>query len=315
MAAREQQASPPQRKSSDPLLDQSGFAVERLPMLAIVFEQLAAGLIEGMRTSAARRRSFRSRALATGELFEILAASKGSVGAVLHSPELDCRSLAIFDQAFVLSLVQILLGGDARRCAGTGEPPVHENRDEPGPENLGAGGQIASSGAGWAGRGFFQAGATGDARRYGHSRAARRACRHRNISFSRRSACAERWRSSFRKRRLQPIRQKLAREISSESVAGDPRWTRQMQTGVSFAEMTVKGMFGGDPDDIGGDRRDRGRPCPQIAGLGNGPGQARMRRARSVLVQAQSGRTDATLWRSKNRSSRRRDILDDIILG
>jgi flagellar motor switch protein FliM len=50
---------------------------------------------------------------------------------------------------------------------------------------------------------------------------------------------------------LAPIRQKLSRDLTGETSAGDPRWTRQMQTGVSFAEIKVKGVLEEIPMTLG----------------------------------------------------------------
>ena len=47
MMARDPDSS--QRKSHDPPLDQSGFAVERLPMLGVIFDDVTTGLVEGLR--------------------------------------------------------------------------------------------------------------------------------------------------------------------------------------------------------------------------------------------------------------------------
>src|SRR5450432_3643871 len=123
MAVGEQGVSSQSRKSHDPLLDQPGFAVDRLPMLPVVFDRLAAGLGEGLRSLCRAPATFSVVAITSGNLFDILTASKGAIGAVLHSPELDCRSLAIFDRSLAGSMVQILLGGDANEPIEASERP------------------------------------------------------------------------------------------------------------------------------------------------------------------------------------------------
>src|SRR5438105_13067599 len=99
-----EQTAAAQRRGSDPLLDQSGFAVDRMPMLGVVFDRLTAGLIDGMRALTRAPTVFAVERIAPAGLFETLGACEGSIGAVLHSPELECRSLAAFDPAFVLAL-------------------------------------------------------------------------------------------------------------------------------------------------------------------------------------------------------------------
>jgi flagellar motor switch protein FliM len=250
MAAREQQTSAPQRKSSDALLDQSGFAVERLPMLAIVFEQLVASMVDGMRLLSRTPIMFSVGRLATGELFEILAGSKGSVGAVLHSAELDCRSLAIFDQAFVLSLVHILLGGDAAEAQEQSSRPftkIEMNLVQKISELTARSLQSALTGLIEASFKLERQETLVDATILGRRDAPVVIA---DILFQASGLCGK-MTIVIPQTALQPIRQKLSREISSESAAGDPRWTRQMQTGVSFTEMTVKGILEEIPMTLG----------------------------------------------------------------
>jgi flagellar motor switch protein FliM len=250
MTGRDQQGSAAERKSSDPLLDQSGFAVERLPMLAIVFDQLAASLVDGMRLLCRAPTSFSIESMAAGNLFETLTASKGSVGAVFHSPELDCRSLAIFDQGFVLSLVQILLGGDAA--------DTQEHRSRPFTKiemNLVQKvSDLTAKSLQAALRGLIEASFKTERQEMivdtgivGRRDAPVLVVNilFQSLGMNGRIAIV------IPQTALQPIRQKLARDITSESAAGDPRWTRQMQTGISYAEMTVKGILEEIPMTLG----------------------------------------------------------------
>src|SRR5260370_13083272 len=114
------QTAAARRKGSDPLLAQSGFAVERMPMLGVVFDRLTASLVEGMRVLTRATTTFSVERIAPAGLFETLAAAEGSVAAILSSPELECRSLAAFDKEFVFALVQTLLGGEG---GDSHEPP------------------------------------------------------------------------------------------------------------------------------------------------------------------------------------------------
>ena len=232
------------------MLDQSGFAVERLPMLGIVFEQLVASMVDGMRPLSRTPIMFSVGRLAAGELFEILAASKGSVGAVLHSAELDCRSLAIFDQAFVLSLVHILLGGDAAEAQEQSSRPftkIEMNLVQKISELTARSLQSALTGLIEASFKLERQETLVDATILGRRDAPVVVA---DILFQASGLCGK-MTIVIPQTALQPIRQKLSREISSESAAGDPRWTRQMQTGVSFTEMTVKGILEEFPMTLG----------------------------------------------------------------
>ena len=313
MAMREQQASPSQRRSSDALLDQSGFTIDRLPMLAIVFEQFAASLIEGMRPLTRAPIKFSVEQLATGELFEIMAASKGSVGAVLHSTELDCRCLTIFDQTFVVSLVQILLGGDAADAQEQPSRPftrIEMNLVQKLSELTARSLQSALADLIEASFKVERQETLVDAAIMGRRDAPVIIA---NILLES-SGLRGRMAVVIPQSALQPIRQKLAREASSESVAGDPRWTRQMQTGVSFAEMTVKGVLEEIPMTLG-----------EIAAIEVGH-VLKLRGSGMGRVRLECGEHDL-FWCKLNQAEGRytleieepiveeRDILDDIILS
>jgi flagellar motor switch protein FliM len=240
MIAQAQDSS--QRKSHDPLLDQSGFAVERLPMLGIIFDDLATALAEGLRQLCRTPAAFSVQEIAAANLFEVLSACKGSIAGVLHSPELDARSLAIVDQSFVHSLIQILLGGEAS------EPQLQPERPFTRIEM-----NLVQK--------MFEVAAKALQSAFGSvAEASFKLERHDTLAdttiLGRRDAPVVIATIAFRalgaggkmvvaipQTALLPMRQKLAREIVSESPAGDPRWARQMQNGVSYAEISVKGVL------------------------------------------------------------------------
>lgn len=250
MIAREQNSSPSERKSHDPLLDQPGFAVERMPMLGIVFDQLTVGLVEGMRLLSRTPTMFSLDAVATGGLFEVLTASRESVGAVLHSPELDCRSLAIFDRGFVLSLVHVLLGGDAADVQEQPDRPftrIEMNLVQKISELTARSLQSALSGIVDASFKLERQETLVDTTILGRRDAPVVTA---NILFQ---ALGMNGKMTLviPQTALLPMRQKLSRDLSNESAAGDPRWARQMQNGVSFAEIEVKGVLEEIPMTLG----------------------------------------------------------------
>jgi flagellar motor switch protein FliM len=240
MMARDPDSS--QRKSHDPLLDQSGFAVERLPMLGVIFDDVATGLVEGLRQLCRAPAGFSVEEIAAANLFEVLAACKGAIAAVLHSPELDTRALAIVDRSLALSLVQILMGGDPN------EPQAHPER---------AFTRIEMNLV----QRFLEIAAKSLQSAFGSvAETSFKLERHDTLAdttiLGRRDAPVVIATIGFRalgaggkmivaipQTALLPIRQKLAREVVSESPAGDPRWARQMQNGVSYAEISVKGVL------------------------------------------------------------------------
>ena len=250
MSARQQSAASAQRKSNDPLLDQSGFAVERMPMLNVVFDRLSTSMVEGMRLLSRTPTMFSVEGVAAGNLFDALAEAKGSVGAVLHSPELDCRSLVVFDQGFVFSLVQALLGGEAA------DPEEQPNRPFTKIEMnlLQKVSDLATRSLHGALVGLVDATfklerqeAIVDATILGRRDmpVVKGHLAFRALGMTGRMTVA------IPQAALQPIRQKLSRDQSTETVADDPRWTRQMQTEVSSAAIIVKGVLEEIPMTLG----------------------------------------------------------------
>ena len=224
------------------LLDQSGFSVERLPMLGVIFDRFVSEMVDGLRHFSRAPIVFSVGEIATAGLFETLKASKGSVGAVLHSPELDARALVIVDQDFVLSLVQILLGGDVNEQPERSERPYTKIEMH-----------LLQTVCGLAAKSL---------------RSAFSGIVEASFAIERQEPLVD---ANILGRRdapvvlatiplqalgltgimtvlipqaaLLPIRQKLARDESGERVASDPRWTRQMRNGVSHAEIRVIGVL------------------------------------------------------------------------
>jgi flagellar motor switch protein FliM len=221
-----------------------------MPMLGVVFDRLATSLVEGMRVLSRTPTTFAIEGLATGGLFEALTLARGSVGAVLHSPELDCRALLTFDAGFVFSLIQVLLGGD-------GSDPV-DPPDRPFTKiELALVQRVAELTA----RSLPNALA-------GVVSATFKVERQEQIVdtsiLGRRDLGVVTADIAFQglglrgkmtvalpQTALQPIRQKLSRDLSNDATTSDPQWTRQMQDGISSAEIIVKGILEEIPMTLG----------------------------------------------------------------
>jgi flagellar motor switch protein FliM len=313
MIARQQTSSQQQRKSHDPLLDQSSFAVERLPMLGVIFDEAAVGLVEGLRQLCRTPTMFSVDEIASANLFEILAASRGSIAAVLHSPELDARSLAIVDRSFVLSLIQILLGGDASDALSELERPFTKIEMNLVQKIFDVAAKALQTAFGAVTEASFKperqetlVDATILGRRDIPVVIAR-------INF-RALGMGGKMIVALPQAALLPMRQKLAREVVGDSQAGDPRWARQMQNGVSFAEISVKGVLEEIPMTLG-----------EIAAMevghvlklrGAGMGRVRLECGEHDLFWCQLSQVEGRYsLEIEEPIVEERDLLDDILLG
>ena len=208
-------------------------------MLGVVFDRLATSLVEGMRVLSRTPTTFAIEGLATGGLFEALTLARGSVGAVLHSPELDCRALLTFDRGLRL----LADPGPARRRRlrprRSPGPAVHENRARARPAGRRTDGALASQRARRRRLGHLHSGAPGTDRRHVDPRPARSRGRDRRFRDPWTRAAGH-VTVALPQTALQPIRQKLSRDLSNDATTSDPQWTRQMQDGISSAEIIVR---------------------------------------------------------------------------
>src|SRR5581483_8671349 len=94
-------ASQTARRPQDPLIDQTNFSVERLPGLAVVFDQFAESLAHALAPLCRGEAAFSVEAIETSGLFETLTACRGLFAGMLYCPDLDARAAAIFDRPFV----------------------------------------------------------------------------------------------------------------------------------------------------------------------------------------------------------------------
>ncbi|WP_246329240.1 flagellar motor switch protein FliM [Chthonobacter rhizosphaerae] len=105
------------------LLDSGGVAVDRLPMLNVIFDRLASTFAESLRQLSATPPYISVSFIRNDRIGDTLEQYESTaIVAVLYSPELDARILMGFDRDFLFSMVDVLLGAD-----GT-EPPHEEDR-------------------------------------------------------------------------------------------------------------------------------------------------------------------------------------------
>lgn len=224
--------------AADRLLDNPGLTVERLPMLTVIFDRLAASCAEGLRPYSPAILSLFVNSITTDHVWDALDAYDGSVAAILYSPELDARVLVGLDRRCLFSLMEVMLGGDAQEPAhdddrnySTLEVRVAQTVFEIAAEALNSafGPVIATS-----------------------FRLERVETRMDFTVMGRRNVLAVVAKILIQamdiggqmfviipQPALTPIRQQLSRDLSSDGSASDPRWQKLMQKGVQKAEITA----------------------------------------------------------------------------
>ncbi len=228
--------------AAERLLDNPGLTVERLPMLTVIFDRLAASCAEGMRPFSPAILSCFVNSITTDHVWDALDAYDGSVAAILYSPELDGRVLVGLDRRCLFSLMEVMLGGDAQ------ESPHNDDRNYSTLEV-----RVAQT--------VFEIAAEALNAAFGPViattfRLERIETRMDFTVMGRRNVLAVIAKILIQSMEiggqmfvvipqpaLTPIRQQLSRDLSSDGSASDPRWQKLMQRGVQKAEITAVGIL------------------------------------------------------------------------
>jgi flagellar motor switch protein FliM len=230
------------RSAAEKLLDNPGLTVERLPMLTMIFDRLAATCAEGIRPYAPAVVSCFVNSISSDHVWDALDAYDGSIAAVVYSPELDARILIGLDRRCLFSLMEVLLGGDAQETASdddrnysTLEVRVAQTIFE-----------IAADALSSA---FLPVVAT-------TFRLERVETRMDFTIMGRRNVMAVIAKILIQamdiggqmfvvipQPALTPIRAQLSRDLTSDGSASDPRWLKMMRDGVQKAEVKICGVL------------------------------------------------------------------------
>jgi len=230
----------PVPRDIDRLLDAAGLSIERLPMLRLAIDRMATLCADSFRPMSASPAYFAPSKIATGRIGDILDSYAGNVvAAVYHAVDWDSRILLGLDRNFLFTAVETVFGGDG------GEPRVEEERPFSMLELRLA--QIVFEQAANALRASFASVADTS---FKFERIETRMDfvsigRPRNLAVVAKIGmkALDRGGEMFvviPQAALNPMRQSLARDLSSEVSARDPRWTRQFENEIRRTEVTLR---------------------------------------------------------------------------
>ena len=224
----------------DRLLDAAGISIERLPMLRLALDRMAATCADSFRPMTATPAFFSTTKIATGRIADILDAYAGNViAAVYQATEWDSRILFGLDRQFLYTVVETIFGGD-----GT-EPVLQDARPFSLLEQRVA--QALFEQAANALKGAFAAISEVSLK------FERIETRMDFVSIGRPKNPAVVAKLSLKalgrsgemfavipQSALNPMRQVLARDASSEVSARDPRWAKQFENEIRRTEVTLR---------------------------------------------------------------------------
>src|SRR5579872_268282 len=238
-------ASQSARRPQDPLIDQSNFSVERLPGLAVVFDQFAESLAQALAPLCRGDAVFSVETIETSGLFETLSACRGLLAGMLYCPDLDARAAVIFDRPFVDAFAHVVFGATqappARR-AEKPERPFTRIESQMIEKASRAAAQALSAGfAGFAEAAFALEGQEpfADVQILGRREMPVIAARLRFAAAGESGGL----RVVIPQTTLLPIRPRLSKDPAGEAPAIDPRWAKQLKAGVSSALIPINGVL------------------------------------------------------------------------
>jgi flagellar motor switch protein FliM len=102
---------------SDRLLDAAGIQVDRLPMLPIIFDRVATACSEQMRPLAASPCYFSMSHVEQNRIGDLLESYEANaVAAIIDVPEWDSQVVVGFDRDFIFTIVEVLFGADGNEA-------------------------------------------------------------------------------------------------------------------------------------------------------------------------------------------------------
>ncbi|MCJ2036239.1 flagellar motor switch protein FliM [Methylobacterium sp. J-068] len=105
------------------LIDAGGLSLDRMPMLHVVFDRLTSGCSDNLKHLVASPVYFAFNGIASGRFGEMLDAyDSNAVAGIFHAPEWDSHILVGLDRDFLFTMVEALFGADGA------EPPVEDER-------------------------------------------------------------------------------------------------------------------------------------------------------------------------------------------
>ncbi|MFT0893111.1 flagellar motor switch protein FliM [Pseudochelatococcus sp. G4_1912] len=235
--------SAPDGKTRDRLLDSAGLSLDRLPMLHVIFDRMATIWVDGFRHLAASPAYCSLSAIESGRINEILELyESNAIAGVFQAVQWDNQVLVGFDRDFIFTMMEVLLGAD-----GT-EPPVDDERAFSTIEL-----KIASMMFEQIGKAMRTAFALATDTQFKLERCETRmdfaVIGRRNSQ----SVVAKFLVQSLNRggeifvlipqSALTPMRQNLSRVIASEPTVRDPRWSKQIESEVQRAEVSLKAVL------------------------------------------------------------------------
>lgn len=233
------------------MFDSAGISIERLPFLRIIFDRLATLCAENARQLSTAPAYFSVISVKTERIGAVLEAAEGNaIVSMLHAQAWDARIMIGLDNKLVFGLVEALFGGDGS------EPPYIENRSLTNIEM-----RVAQKTLDIIARSLEAALAIIHET---HFKFERLETRMDFAVIAPRNSFAVLAKLNLRilgrsgevfvvlpQAAINPIRQSLSIDHGHDVASADPRWTKQIESEVSKADVVVQAILEEDGFTLG----------------------------------------------------------------
>ncbi|SHO63242.1 flagellar motor switch protein FliM [Pseudoxanthobacter soli DSM 19599] len=227
----------------DMLLDAAGLSLDRLPMLHVVFDRLAAFCADSLRHLAASQAYYSLSHVESGRIGDILEVYEANaIAGVFHVPTWDTHVIVGFDRDFVFTIIEVLFGSDGS------EPPLDEERSFSNIEL-----RVAQALFEEIAKALQMSFALVSDVQFKFERVETRMDfavigRRNNLAVAAKFLLQAIGRGGemfviIPQSALTPMRQQLARVVSGESSGRDPTWARQIRSEVQRAEVSLRAIL------------------------------------------------------------------------
>lgn len=225
------------------LKEAGGLSLERLPMLHVVFDRLTTACADNLKHLVASSVFFSFNGVRSGPFGEMLDAyDNDAVAGIFHAAEWDSHILVAFDRDFIFTMVEALFGSDG------GEPPVEDERPFSQIEL-----RLAQMMFEQIGKALESSFSLVSATPFRLERTETR-MEFAVIGGRSNKAVEAKFMLQALNRGgemvvvipqsvINPMRPQLAKVLTGDTAARDPRWTRQMAAEVQKAEVTLRAVL------------------------------------------------------------------------
>ena len=225
------------------LLDAAGISIDRMPMLNVIFDRMAATCTDSLQPMAGTPCFFSVSGISNGRVGDIIKEYEANaVAAVFYAEQWDTRILIMLDGDFVFTMVEAMFGSDGA------EPPLDVERTFSNIEIRLVQALFERFAKALQGAFAGTSNVTFRVERVETAMASLAIGRASNMSICANMMVQALYRGGqmfliIPHSALNPLRQKLAHVVVSDGRAADPRWREQMESEVHRTEVTLSAVL------------------------------------------------------------------------